>query len=289
MCKLSPLLVEFISALYNIFSHSHILTFAYLHIFQAFSYLHICTFAHLHICTFAHLHICTFPKHSLICTFAHLHINQMLFKRNTTNNAIVPSRARQVWWWVRPYVVLICLIVCLRLFIISPIVLPGNRHALVSLTYYGLRVPGEQMWGYHRWGYRVPAKHDEVVFTCSDTRDREFTLTGRCQAGPGETIWIDPVRQIVIPGRTSPDAQPIRIPAHNSSIRVTPYNARILAYLMQHYEHCNNVRVNRFGQLEMDGQTLSRVRLLRDYFWIEMRPDSFLLIPHDNLVGKVLF
>ena len=58
---------------------------------------------------------------------------------------------------------------------------------------------------------------------------------------------------------------------------------------MQHYEHCNNVRVNRFGQLEMDGQTLSRVRLLRDYFWIEMRPDSFLLIPHDNLVGKVLF
>ena len=262
MCKLSPLLVEFISALY---------------------YSHILTFAHLHI---SH----TFPKHSHICTFAHFpHINQMLFKRNITNNAIVPSRARQVWRWVRPYVVLICLIVCLRLFIISPIVLPGNRHALVSLTYYGLRVPGEQMWGYHRWGYRVPAKHDEVVFTCSDARDREFTLTGRCQAGPGETIWIDPVRQIVIPGRTSPDAQPIRIPAHNSSIRVTPYNARILAYLMQHYEHCNNVRVNRFGQLEMDGQTLSRVRLLRDYFWIEMRPDSFLLIPHDNLVGKVLF
>ena len=262
MCKLSPLLAESISALY----YSHILTFAYLHISH------------------------TFPKHSHICTFAHFpHINQMLFKRNITNNAIVPSRARQVWRWVRPYVVLICLIVCLRLFIISPIVLPGNRHALVSLTYYGLRVPGEQMWGYHRWGYRVPAKHDEVVFTCSDTRDREFTLTGRCQAGPGETIWIDPVRQIVIPGRTSPDAQPIRIPAHNSSIRVTPYNARILAYLMQHYEHCNNVRVNRFGQLEMDGQTLSRVRLLRDYFWIEMRPDSFLLIPHDNLVGKVLF
>ena len=268
MCKLSPLLAESISALY----YSHILTFSHLHISQALAHSHISTLAH-----------------SLICTFAHLHINQMLFKRNTTNNAIVPSRARQVWRWVRPYVVLICLIVCLRLFIISPIVLPGNRHALVSLTYYGLRVPGEQMWGYHRWGYRVPAKHDKVVFTCSDTRDREFTLTGRCQAGPGETIWIDPVRQIVIPGRTSPDAQPIRIPAHNSSIRVTPYNARILAYLMQHYEHCNNVRVNRFGQLEMDGQTLSRVRLLRDYFWIEMRPDSFLLIPHDNLVGKVLF
>ena len=34
MCKLSPLLAEFISALY----YSHILTFAHLHISQAFSH-----------------------------------------------------------------------------------------------------------------------------------------------------------------------------------------------------------------------------------------------------------
>ena len=58
MCKLSPLLAEFISALY----YSHILTFAH---------LHICTFPkHLHILTFSHSHILTF-SHSLICTFAH--------------------------------------------------------------------------------------------------------------------------------------------------------------------------------------------------------------------------
>ena len=49
MCKLSPLLAEFISALY----YSHILTF---------SHLHICTFAHFpHISqAFAHSHILTF-------------------------------------------------------------------------------------------------------------------------------------------------------------------------------------------------------------------------------------
>ena len=71
-------------------AHSHICTFAHLHIFPICTltisstnaatkcdHLHICTFAHLHIsphlhiCTFAHLHI---PPHLHICTFAHLHI-----------------------------------------------------------------------------------------------------------------------------------------------------------------------------------------------------------------------
>lgn len=195
---------------------------------------------------------------------------------------------KQVWQWVRPYVVLICLIVCLRLFVVSPIVLPNKRCALVSLTYYGLRVPGEAIWGYHRWGYRVPAKNEQVVFTYADARGNDITLTGRCKAGPGETIWIDPVQHLIVSGRTSANARPIRIPSSNSSIRVTPYNARLLAFLMQQYEHCKNVRVNRFGQLEMDGQPLPRVRLLRNYFWIEMRPDSFLIVPHDNLVGKIV-
>ena len=45
MCKLSPLLAEFISALY----YSHILTFAHLHISQALAHSHISTFSHLHI------------------------------------------------------------------------------------------------------------------------------------------------------------------------------------------------------------------------------------------------
>ena len=50
MCKLSPLLAEFISALY----YSHIFTFAHLHISQALAHSLICTFAHSHILTFAH-------------------------------------------------------------------------------------------------------------------------------------------------------------------------------------------------------------------------------------------
>lgn len=197
-------------------------------------------------------------------------------------------RIKQWLKWMTPYVVLICLFVGIRLFLFAPVQLPCHKQALVSLTYYGLRLPGEHIWGYQRWGYRVPAKGDEVVFTCTDQQGNELTLTGHCQALPGQMVWIDTERHIVIPGRTSPDAHPICIPAKERSVKVTPYNARLLAYLMQNFEHCNAVRVNNRGQLELDGQPMARVKLLRDYYWIEMQPDSFLIIPHDALVGKIV-
>lgn len=201
---------------------------------------------------------------------------------------VTTPRNKRWWIWMRPYVVLICLCVGLRLVLIAPVQLPNRQHALISLTYYGLRVPGETIWGYHRWGYRLPAHDDEVVFTCTDKHGNELTLTGRCHALPGETIWIDTERRIIIPGRTSPDAQPISIPGQQQSIKVTPHNARFLAFIMQQYEHCNSVKINKNGQLELDGQPISRVKLMRDYYWIEMQPDSFMIIPHDALVGKMI-
>lgn len=116
-----------------------------------------------------------------------------------------------------------------------------------------------------------------------------MTMAGVCRALPGQTVWIDPVRRIVIPGRTSPDAQPIVIPGQNHSVRVTPYNARLLAYIMRQYEHCTSVEVDTLGHLLLGGQPLTRVRLMRDYYWVETCPDSFILVPHDALVGKVVY
>lgn len=196
---------------------------------------------------------------------------------------------RKGWRWLRPYVIVLTLLLITRFFIVSHMRLPNQGHALVSLTYYGLRLPGEALWGYHRWGYANPENGDQVVFTCTNKNGQKLTLTGVCYATPGEFVWIDPVRKIYIPGRTSPDAQPIKIPAKEQIVRVTPYNARLLAYVMQHYEACNTVNVNDRGQLELDGQPMTRVKLLRDYYWIEMQPDSFLIVPHDALVGKVVY
>lgn len=210
-----------------------------------------------------------------------------LLRRKQSASSPSPQNGK---WTLRPlpYVVALLLLLAVRFFLLSHIQLPSGKHALVSLTYYGLRLPGETLWGYHRWGNYLPERGDSVVFTSRNAQGKELTLVGRCDALPGETIWIDPVRQLVIPGRTSPDAQPIRIPGRNLSVRITPYNARLLAYLMQHYEQCQNVRLNAKGQLELDGLAMTQVRLLDNYYWVEMRPDSFVIVPHRNLIGKML-
>lgn len=210
-----------------------------------------------------------------------------LLRRKHLNSS--PS-AQKGKWRLRPlpYVVALLLLLAVRFFLLSHIQLPTCKHALVSLTYYGLRLPGERLWGYHRWGYYLPERGDSLVFTSHNAQGGELTLVGRCDALPGETIWIDPVRQKVIPGRTSPDAQPILLPGRNRSVRVTPYNARLLVYLMQHFEQCQNVRINAQGQLELDGLPMTQVQLLDNYYWVEMRPDSFVIVPHRDLIGKML-
>ena len=54
---------------------------------------------------------------------------------------------------------------------------PGG-HVLVCLTYYGLRLPGEPLWGYHRWGYAEPEVMDNVVFAPSATAGNTRSASG---------------------------------------------------------------------------------------------------------------
>lgn len=166
---------------------------------------------------------------------------------------------------------------------------PGG-HVLVCLTYYGLRLPGEPLWGYHRWGYAEPEVMDNVVFAPSATAGKPPEvpfMAGTCRAVPGDTVWIDPVRRLVLPARTSPDAQPIVVPGKGRSVHVTPHNARLLAWLLQTYEH-SRVTLTREGGLQMAGSRLKRVRTSQNYYWIETQPDSFRLVPHCELVGKIV-
>ncbi len=157
-----------------------------------------------------------------------------------------------------------------------------RQHAFVSLTWYGLRLPGESLWGYHRLGYRRPACGELLVYRLPGTADNVAAV---CRALPADTVWIDPVRQKVLPARTSPDAQPVVVPARRKRLRVTPYNAALLAYLLQTYEH-SRAKVNSKRQLEMDGRVLQSVTLSKDYYWLETSPDVYVVVPHDALVGK---
>lgn len=166
--------------------------------------------------------------------------------------------------------------------------LPGQR-AFVSLTYYGLRLPGEQWWGYHRWGYRVPEVGEFILFNlpASIPAAPVPQSVGICQALPGDTVWIDPVRKLILPARTSPDAEVLVIPQRNRSLPVTLYNAHLLAYLLRQYEGCH-ATTNAQGQLLLDRTPVSQVRFSRDYYWIETRNDAYVLVPHDALIGKVV-
>ena len=162
----------------------------------------------------------------------------------------------------------------------------GGTHLAVSLTAYGLRLPGESLWGYCRLGYAQPQKGDGVV--CSTTAAPSNTMgmtLGICRALPSDTIWIDPVRRRILPAHTSPDACPIVIPASRKPLHVTAANARLYAYLLRTYEE-SRAQVNRQGELVLNGKPLHTVRFSSDYYWLETLPDSFILIPHQALVGK---
>lgn len=169
--------------------------------------------------------------------------------------------------------------------------LQPNQHVLVSLTYYGLKVPGEAIWGYHRWGYRVPEWGDAILFNLPRPKVQHGPgpeTVGICHALPGETVWIDPVRQKVLPARTSPDAQPIVIPQRGRRIKITPHNARLMAYLLRTYEK-GRAEANAQGELLIDGEKVHSVKTTRDYYWMETRPDAYVMVPHDALVGKIIY
>lgn len=163
---------------------------------------------------------------------------------------------------------------------------PG-QHAWVALTSYGLRVPGERWWGYHRWGYRMPQKGESLLFTLSANGNAAHAYPGICRALPGDTVWIDPNRQLILSGAVTSEAKPFIVPGRSHDVTVTPYNARLLCYIMRHYERCR-VRIDQYNRLYLDGKLLRRVRLARDYYWVETLPHSYVLIPHDALKGKII-
>lgn len=190
-----------------------------------------------------------------------------------------------------PVLLAAILLLAVRFLLLSHIVMsagapssgkPSRQHAFVSLTWYGLRLPGESLWSYHRLGYRQPEHGELLVYRL--VGDNKSTAAV-CRALPADTVWIDPVRQKVLPARTSPDAQPIVVPARHRKLRVTPYNANLLAYLLRTFEN-TRASVNSRRELLMNGRTLSSVSLAKDYYWLETSPSAYVLVPHDALVGK---
>lgn len=163
--------------------------------------------------------------------------------------------------------------------------LQRGQHVLVSLTYYGLRLPGERWIGYHRWGRRVPECDERVVFSASTDGG---TSVGVCRALPGDTVWIDPQRRRVLPARTSPDAQVVVIPRRGNAVSVTADNAFFYASLLNRSEHVF-AEVGAHGELLVNCNEMSEIRFTNDYYWLETAPDVYDIVSHEALIGKIVY
>lgn len=201
---------------------------------------------------------------------------------------------------VCPVLLTVVLLLAVRGLLVNHVRMPADaavegfaprQHLLVSLTYYGLRLPGETLWGYHRWGYRVPAKGDPVLFYLPWQKGQPrpgLQAVGFCRALPGDTVWIDSAAQKILPARTSSGAQPLVIPGRNRKVKITPYNAKLYAFILRTYEH-TAATVDARRRLMIRDVPLTHLTTCRDYYWMETRPGAYVLVPHDALVGKIIY
>lgn len=203
------------------------------------------------------------------------------------------AKRRQIVHMICPVLLAAILLLAVRGLLLTQVKLPahtalpglhGGERVWVSLTAYGLRLPGESLWGYHRWGHGTPQRGDAVVWQLPGN---SRLSTGVCRALPGDTIWADPARQKILPARTSVDAVPFRVPEHGVPMAVNPANARLLAYLLHTYEGCP-ANVTPSGRLFLHGNECRKVRFTRDFYWMETQPDVYLFIPHEALTGRIV-
>ena len=200
------------------------------------------------------------------------------------------SKFRGLLWGVRPFLVVLLLFIIVRSFFFSLITLPNNQKAFVNMFAYGVHLPTESIFGNKRLGEHPPQKGDEVVFKLSNGKNSEEAIySGKCITLAGENVWVDPLEQRFLPGKTSPDAHPICIPSKAQNVRITPFNIRLFAYLLSHYEACKHVQIISDNTLQVEGKTMHSVRFTHNYYWVEIMPKTFVIVPHDALIGKVVY
>ncbi len=169
----------------------------------------------------------------------------------------------------------------------TPGLMPGDR-VLVGRLAYGLRLPGDRWWGACRWGHGTVRKGDYSAFydpAAYGPEDRRAVRVGQIVAVPGDTLWVDPVRRGLLPGRTTTDARPIPVPGAGTTVNVTPWNARLLWNTLRRHEGLHVVLVADTA-LRFDGRLLRGVRFSQDYYWAD-GSEAYGFVPASSLVGRV--
>ncbi len=74
----------------------------------------------------------------------------------------------------------------------------GGR-ALVSLTWYGLRLPGERFYGYHRLGYAVPQRGEAVAYRALGGADLRVGVCRAVLADSACVVETAPGKMAIVP------------------------------------------------------------------------------------------
>src|SRR5574344_361030 len=157
-------------------------------------------------------------------------------------------------------------------------------HVLVNRWSYGLRTGGGSVFPYARWMRDRVCNGDVVAFNSpldsGRAIDRKPVLICRCEAGPGDTVWINHCTPIIIPGKCR-------------MIRVDKSNVRLLCNTYRIHEHKKATVVN--DTLFVDGKETHCASFSRNYYWMQSVSrnnlnDSryFGLVPDELIIGRVM-
>lgn len=172
----------------------------------------------------------------------------------------------------------------------APTLYAGDR-VIVSRWSYGLRLPLEGLFGYHRIGECPVKRGDMVIFNNPAGKERLISdralYVGRCIALPGDTLMLNSEHLC----SQSADALPFVVPSKGSHVMVHPWNVKLLCNTVNKHEHRRATL--RGDSLLIDGKPVAEVLFTKDYYWmldsnIVNLADSrlFGFVPHDHLVGR---
>lgn len=159
----------------------------------------------------------------------------------------------------------------------------GDR-LFVSLASYGWHCPLRRCGSDGRIGFCAPVVGDVVAYERpADGRVR----IGLCRALPGMKVAIDTATCRLLPLQPATETESFTVPHHCQPVPLSPLNARMLVVLARRHE-ASQVKVTPSGRAVVGGVVLDSLRFSRDYYLLETHPDTFELVPHEALIGRVV-
>jgi len=180
----------------------------------------------------------------------------------------------------------------------EPVFLAGDR-VIVSRLSYGLRLPGEYLFGLQRTSEILPVRGDRVAFNdplsqCKSVSSRPICV-GTCIALPGDTVWMNWSPEKRFQNNICSQKYPFVVPGVKHPVQVHPWNITLLANMLHLHEH-RNVCWNCDSLLVVDGVQLQKVNFSEDYVWIfnQNNPHAydsriFGFLPYSHLIGRLLW